>query len=97
MLLHWGAWSRPAKVLWGPQISVYFSPLPQTSNDNIFAVGDVCSPYQFTHASDFMARMVVRNALFFGSDKFSSLLIPWCTYTSPGKTDQEDAPTSRLS
>lgn len=56
----------------------------QTSNDNIFAVGDVCSPFQFTHASDFMARMVIRNALFFGSDKFSSLLIPWCTYTSPG-------------
>jgi pyruvate/2-oxoglutarate dehydrogenase complex dihydrolipoamide dehydrogenase (E3) component len=30
-----------------------------------------------------MARMVVRNALFFGRDKFSNLLIPWCTYTDP--------------
>ncbi len=55
----------------------------QTTNDRIFAVGDVCSPFQFTHASDFMARMVIRNALFFGNAKFSSLLIPWCTYTSP--------------
>ncbi|EDQ90887.1 uncharacterized protein MONBRDRAFT_18328 [Monosiga brevicollis MX1] len=55
----------------------------QSSNDAIFAVGDVCSRYQFTHASDFMARMVVRNTLFFGGDKFSNLLIPWSTYTSP--------------
>lgn len=44
-----------------------------------------------------MARMVVRNALFFGSDKFSSLLIPWCTYTSPGKIDPADAPASKPS
>ena len=55
----------------------------QTSNDDVFAVGDVATKYQFTHASDFMARLVVRNALFFGRDKFSNLLIPWCTYTDP--------------
>ncbi|EGD80540.1 mercuric reductase [Salpingoeca rosetta] len=55
----------------------------QTSNDRVYAVGDVCSPVQFTHASDFMARMVVRNCLFFGKAKFSQLIIPWCTYTSP--------------
>ncbi|GBG25134.1 Dihydrolipoyl dehydrogenase, mitochondrial [Hondaea fermentalgiana] len=55
----------------------------QTSNKSIFAVGDVCLPYQFTHASDFSARMVVRNALFFGNNKFSDLLIPWVTYTEP--------------
>ena len=33
--------------------------------------------------ADFMARMVIRNALFFGSGKMSSLLIPWVTYTDP--------------
>mmetsp|Transcript_6884 Transcript_6884/g.11138 ORF Transcript_6884/g.11138 Transcript_6884/m.11138 type:complete len:623 (+) Transcript_6884:201-2069(+) len=55
----------------------------ETSNKNIFAVGDVCLPYQFTHAADFSARMVVRNALFFGNNKFSDLLIPWVTYTEP--------------
>ena len=38
---------------------------------------------RFTHVADFMARMVVRNALFFGRDKFSNLLIPWATYTEP--------------
>jgi pyruvate/2-oxoglutarate dehydrogenase complex dihydrolipoamide dehydrogenase (E3) component len=39
----------------------------QSSSRNIYAVGDCCTRYQFTHVADFMARMVVRNALFFGS------------------------------
>lgn len=32
----------------------------------IYAVGDCCTKFQFTHAADFMARIVIRNALFFG-------------------------------
>ncbi len=55
----------------------------RTSNKKIFAAGDICSKYQFTHAADFMARMVIQNALFFGRKKASALTIPWCTYTSP--------------
>ncbi len=55
----------------------------QTSNRNIYAAGDICSPYQFTHAADFMARIVIQNALFRGRKKSSALTIPWCTYTSP--------------
>ena len=55
----------------------------QTTNPNIYAVGDVASKYQFTHMADFGARLVIRNALFFGRDNFSNLLIPWATYTDP--------------
>ena len=55
----------------------------RTSNSRIFAAGDVCSRYKFTHAADFMARIVIRNALFKGRAKVSALTIPWCTYTSP--------------
>jgi pyruvate/2-oxoglutarate dehydrogenase complex dihydrolipoamide dehydrogenase (E3) component len=55
----------------------------RTTNPKIYAAGDVCSPYQFTHAADFMARIVIQNALFMGRKKSSSLVIPWCTYTSP--------------
>ncbi len=55
----------------------------QTTNPRIYAAGDICSPYQFTHAADFMARMVIQNALFLGRKKSTSLKIPWCTYTSP--------------
>ena len=55
----------------------------QTTNPNIFAAGDVCSKFKFTHAADFMARIVIQNALFKGRSKASALTIPWCTYTSP--------------
>ena len=63
----------------GVAIDDYF----RTSNSNIYAAGDICSPYKFTHAADFMARAVVRNALFLGRTRHSDLIIPWCTYTSP--------------
>ncbi|MFZ7127522.1 MAG: mercuric reductase [Desulfobacterales bacterium] len=55
----------------------------QTTNPDIYAAGDICSPYQFTHAADFMARTAIRNALFFGRARASALTIPWCTYTEP--------------
>ncbi|MHB0969794.1 MAG: mercuric reductase [Thermoanaerobaculia bacterium] len=57
----------------------------QTANERVFAAGDVCSPYKFTHAADFMARAVIQNALFgfAGKKRVSRLTIPWCTYTDP--------------
>jgi pyruvate/2-oxoglutarate dehydrogenase complex dihydrolipoamide dehydrogenase (E3) component len=55
----------------------------QTTNPRIFAVGDICSRYQFTHAADAMARVAIQNALFLGRAKASALTIPWCTYTDP--------------
>jgi pyruvate/2-oxoglutarate dehydrogenase complex dihydrolipoamide dehydrogenase (E3) component len=55
----------------------------QTTNPRIFAAGDICSRFKFTHAADAMARTVIRNALFFGRAKASALTIPWCTYTDP--------------
>ena len=57
----------------------------RTSNPRVFAIGDVSSRFQFTHAADAQARLAVPNALFFGigGGKASALVIPWCTYTSP--------------
>ena len=55
----------------------------RTKNRHIFAAGDVCSRFKFTHAADFMARIVIQNALFLGRKKQSALTIPWCTYTDP--------------
>jgi pyruvate/2-oxoglutarate dehydrogenase complex dihydrolipoamide dehydrogenase (E3) component len=55
----------------------------QTSNPNIYAAGDICSRYKFTHAADAAARIVIQNALFKGRAKASALTIPWCTYTAP--------------
>jgi len=55
----------------------------QTSNSRIYAAGDICFPYNFTHTADATARIVIQNALFFGRSKSSVLTIPWCTYTDP--------------
>lgn len=55
----------------------------ETTNPKIYAAGDICSVYKFTHAADAMARIVIQNALFFGHKKASALVMPWCTYTSP--------------
>ena len=60
----------------------------QTTNPNIFAAGDVCSRYKFTHAADAMAQIVIQNALFphpfgLGYASVDSLVMPWCTFTEP--------------
>ncbi|PCI46279.1 MAG: mercuric reductase [Alphaproteobacteria bacterium] len=55
----------------------------QTTSPKIYAAGDICSPFQFTHSADAMAKIVIQNALFFGAKKTSALVMPWATYTSP--------------
>ena len=55
----------------------------RTTNRRVFAAGDVIGGAQFTHAADHMARVVIRNALFFGRSKHTDLVIPRVTYTHP--------------
>ncbi|MGA6972242.1 MAG: mercuric reductase, partial [Candidatus Binatus sp.] len=55
----------------------------RTTNPLVYAGGDVASPYKFTHVADAHARIILRNALFFGRQRASQLTIPWCTYTDP--------------
>jgi pyruvate/2-oxoglutarate dehydrogenase complex dihydrolipoamide dehydrogenase (E3) component len=55
----------------------------QTTNPNVYAAGDICSPFKFTHTADALARILIANALFMGRQKASALTIPWCTYTDP--------------
>jgi pyruvate/2-oxoglutarate dehydrogenase complex dihydrolipoamide dehydrogenase (E3) component len=60
----------------------------QTTNSRIFAAGDICSRYKFTHAADAMAQIVIQNALFphplgLGYASVDSLIMPWCTFTEP--------------
>ena len=63
----------------GVQVNDYL----QTSNPRIYAAGDICFPYKFTHTADALARIVIQNALFLGRKKTNALKIPWCTYTDP--------------
>jgi pyruvate/2-oxoglutarate dehydrogenase complex dihydrolipoamide dehydrogenase (E3) component len=72
-----------AKVEYDTKKGLIVSDKLQTTNPRVFGVGDCCSEFKFTHAADFMARTVIRNALFFGKGKMSDLLIPYATFTSP--------------
>jgi pyruvate/2-oxoglutarate dehydrogenase complex dihydrolipoamide dehydrogenase (E3) component len=57
----------------------------RTTNPRVFACGDVAMDQKFTHAADFAARSVIRNALFpfLPKARLSKLVIPHCIYTSP--------------
>ncbi|MDJ1175987.1 mercuric reductase [Roseofilum capinflatum] len=59
----------------------------QTTNSKIYAAGDICMNWKFTHAADAAARIVLKNALFspfgLGKSKLSDLIMPWATYTDP--------------
>lgn len=59
----------------------------RTTNPRVFACGDVCLPWKFTHAADAAARIVIQNALFalgpLGRRRVSSLAVPSCIYTDP--------------
>jgi pyruvate/2-oxoglutarate dehydrogenase complex dihydrolipoamide dehydrogenase (E3) component len=72
-----------AGVSYDTRTGVAVNDLLQTTNPNIYAAGDICMNYKFTHAADAAARLVVQNALFMGRKKLSALTIPWCTYTDP--------------
>ncbi len=72
-----------AGVQYDPRQGVLVNDCLQTSNPSIYAAGDVCMVWKFTHAADFAARIVIQNALFLGRKKASALTMPWCTYTDP--------------
>ena len=59
----------------------------QTTNPKIYAAGDICMNWKFTHAADAAARIVIKNTLFspfgLGKSKLSDLIMPWATYTDP--------------
>lgn len=75
-------------VDYGVKMGVEVDPRLRTTNPRIFAAGDVCSRYKFTHVADAMAQVLVQNALFphplgLGYASTDRLVIPWCTYTDP--------------
>ena len=57
----------------------------RTSIPNIYACGDVTSPYQFTHMAAHYAWYCAVNSLFspFKKIKIDLSVVPWCTYTDP--------------
>lgn len=57
----------------------------RTRFPNIFAIGDVAGPYQFTHTASHMAWFAAVNALFGSFRKFrvDYSIVPWATFCTP--------------
>lgn len=55
----------------------------RTTNPRVFVAGDAAGGPQFTHTADAQARLVLRNAFFFGRGKAGDAVVPWCTYAHP--------------
>jgi pyruvate/2-oxoglutarate dehydrogenase complex dihydrolipoamide dehydrogenase (E3) component len=55
----------------------------RTKQKHIFAAGDVCGGFQFTHAAGYEGGIVVSNAVFHLPRKVDYTWLPWCTYTDP--------------
>lgn len=66
----------------------------RTSNHRIYACGDVCGPYQFTHAAEYQAGIVISNAIFRVPKKTDYNVLPRVIFTDPefahvGRTERE--------
>lgn len=68
-----------------PRKTIATNAFQETNYPNIFAVGDVAGPYQFTHTAAHQAWYAAVNALFGQLKKFSTdySVIPWSTFTDP--------------
>jgi pyruvate/2-oxoglutarate dehydrogenase complex dihydrolipoamide dehydrogenase (E3) component len=59
----------------------------QTTNPKIYAAGDICMDWKFTHAADASARIAIKNMFFspfgLGRSKLSDLTMPRVTFTDP--------------
>jgi pyruvate/2-oxoglutarate dehydrogenase complex dihydrolipoamide dehydrogenase (E3) component len=72
-----------AEVRYDNGKGVHVNDFLQTSNPRIYAAGDACLEDKFNHTAEASARVAVRNALQSAHERFSSQVIPWCTYTDP--------------
>ena len=68
-----------------PRKTIETNAYQETLYPNIFAVGDVAGPYQFTHTAAHQAWYAAVNALFGRFKKFKTdySVIPWATFTDP--------------
>jgi len=56
----------------------------KTANRRVYAIGDCAAgQLQFTHAANYHAGLVIRNALFRLPVRVNNDVIPWVTYTEP--------------
>jgi pyruvate/2-oxoglutarate dehydrogenase complex dihydrolipoamide dehydrogenase (E3) component len=55
----------------------------RTSQKHIYAIGDVCGPYQFTHMAEYQADVALANIVFRTPKKTDYRVVPRVVYTDP--------------
>lgn len=55
----------------------------QTDIPSIYACGDICGPFQFTHMAGYQAGIILRNIIFKIPAKVDYSTVPWVTYATP--------------
>lgn len=55
----------------------------RTSQKHIYAAGDVCGSYPFTHTAEYQAGIVISNVVFRFPRKTDYRVVPWVTFTDP--------------
>ncbi len=55
----------------------------RTTMKHIYACGDVCGPYPFTHMAEYQAGIVIANAVFRFPKKADYRVVPWAIFTDP--------------
>jgi pyruvate/2-oxoglutarate dehydrogenase complex dihydrolipoamide dehydrogenase (E3) component len=55
----------------------------QTTNNNVYAVGDLTGSYQLSHAAEHEATTVVKNLVLPYSERVDYIQMPWVSYTHP--------------
>jgi len=55
----------------------------RTSQKHIYACGDVCGPYAFTHMAEYQAGIVISNAIFRFPKQVDYRIVPRVTFTDP--------------
>jgi pyruvate/2-oxoglutarate dehydrogenase complex dihydrolipoamide dehydrogenase (E3) component len=71
-----------ARIKTGPR-GILVNKRLRTSNRRVYAVGDVAGGLQFTHAANYHAGIVIRNALFRLRARADETIVPRVTYTDP--------------
>jgi len=72
-----------AGVVYDPRAGVKVNDFMRTTNPRIYAAGDVCLRQKFAHTAEASARIAVMNGLFGRRERYSKLVVPWCTFTDP--------------
>lgn len=80
-----GYGAKELGIALSPRNTIATNAFQETNFPNIYAVGDVAGPYQFTHTAAHQAWHAAVNALFGQFKKFPTdyTVIPWSTFTEP--------------